>query len=147
MVLECNFSKIEILEFYFNCIYLGVCVFGVEVVSQCYFDKFVIELSLVEVVLFVVLFKVLLWLDFMVNLEVVQVCVVIVFDVMLDVGFIDQVVYDDVIVNLAVLVEFDIDFQVGVIWGYFFDYVVLEVECLLGLENIFDLVICMMIDF
>jgi penicillin-binding protein 1A len=48
LIIEKNFSKSEILEMYFNKIYLGGGVYGVETASMYYFKKHARELSLPE---------------------------------------------------------------------------------------------------
>lgn len=46
--LENQYSKEEILEMYFNCIYYGEGAYGIENASQTYFNRKVEELSLAE---------------------------------------------------------------------------------------------------
>lgn len=48
LVLETQFSKDEILEYYLNIVYFGNSSYGVQMASHTYFDKDVSELSLAE---------------------------------------------------------------------------------------------------
>lgn len=84
-------NKDEIFELYLNKIYFGYCVYGVGVVVQVYFGKFIDQLILSEMVVIVGLLKVFFIFNLFYLMDCVIVCCNVVLLCMLSEGYIIQV--------------------------------------------------------